>query len=249
MGTRQAFKKELMKTQHKALIINHDYREGLVLQKYLSTIAIASVLTTSTRGVKKLIRAHLFHFYAIKTLAPFDTLLNLINAISRRRSPCYLLLVDLEDLAKNEICKLYESGVHFRLPRQVSARELFERIKRLAGDFALLKQPGDQVIRISEFELQDKAFKHLPSGTVYPISVRQREVLLLLFYEANAVVPSHRLLSSLWCKTDNKAKRSMDVIIYRLRKMLQKDSCVTLETIFKKGIRLNVQSPVLQNHG
>jgi len=229
-----------MKVQREVLIIHKDYQECCALQQALKEIETASIFTNSITGTKKIIAANYFHFYIIKIVVRFHILLHFIKKISRQSRPCYILLVDLNGLRKNEMCQLYGAGLHFRLTDDASAKELVERIKRLKGDFTTYYHPSHQSIRMGEFELQGNILTHIPSDLPFYISLRQREVLVFLFNEANSIVTTERLLYSLWGKADVKTKRSMDVLIYKLRRILKNDSSITLETMFKKGLMLKV---------
>ncbi|MCL1937328.1 MAG: winged helix-turn-helix domain-containing protein [Candidatus Azobacteroides sp.] len=70
------------------------------------------------------------------------------------------------------------------------------------------------------------------------ISLLENKILRLLLENAGNVVARSYILSSFWGEQSFYTSRSLDIIIYHLRKMLKKDPSVMIQTIRGEGFLL-----------
>ena len=70
------------------------------------------------------------------------------------------------------------------------------------------------------------------------MTLREFEILSLLLTNAGKVVSRNVILSLFWKEQSYYTSRSLDLFIYRIRKMLKSDSSVVLSTIRGEGFLL-----------
>ena len=88
-------------------------------------------------------------------------------------------------------------------------------------------QLGKLQIRFNELLIQD-------NGKSHQLTPRESELLRFLIDHPNRVLTREQILEELWGQNDYFMGRSMDVFISRLRKYLQAEPSVSLET--KRGV-------------
>ncbi|MEL6637639.1 MAG: response regulator transcription factor [Bacteroidota bacterium] len=96
-----------------------------------------------------------------------------------------------------------------------------------------------------EFHLGDYTFNYEQQELAYrgkPVRITQKEneVLRLLCLHRNRILRREEAVEQIYGKRDYFLGRSFDVFISRLRKLLKKDSRVSIENVFKVGFILKV---------
>ena len=122
-------------------------------------------------------------------------------------------------------------GADDYITKPFEAEELVLRIhnilKRAGKGEAESVQLGKLQIRFNELLIQD-------NGNSHQLTPRESELLRFLIDHPNKVLTREEILEELWGQNDYFMGRSMDVFISRLRKYLQAEPSVTLET--KRGV-------------
>ncbi|HSU27974.1 MAG TPA: helix-turn-helix domain-containing protein, partial [Chitinophagaceae bacterium] len=75
------------------------------------------------------------------------------------------------------------------------------------------------------------------AGNLVTLTSREKELLEFLCLNPNKILKREEILSQVWGKNDFFLGRSMDVFITRLRKHLQGEKAVSIETIHAVGYR------------
>jgi len=143
---------------------------------------------------------------------------------------------------KEDRLKGLKIGADDYITKPFEAEELVLRmhnILRRAGKEADLdREParlGKLDIRFDELMIRD-------NGNTYNLTPRESELLRYLIDHSNQVIPREQILEELWGKNDYFLGRSMDVFMSRLRKYLQSEPSVTLETKRGVGFMLKISS-------
>lgn len=92
-------------------------------------------------------------------------------------------------------------------------------------------------------ELKMDQLKLVTEQQEYQVTIREAELLSYLIKNANKVVSREQILEDLWGRNDFFLGRSMDVFISRIRKYLQDEKALELETIRGVGFMLKSNSP------
>jgi DNA-binding response OmpR family regulator len=91
---------------------------------------------------------------------------------------------------------------------------------------------------LGNFQLKMDELKLISEKAVYQLTIREAELISYLILNKNQVVSRENILEDLWGKNDFFMGRSMDVFISRIRKYLQEDPSIELETIRGVGFIL-----------
>jgi len=135
---------------------------------------------------------------------------------------------------KEDRLKGLKIGADDYITKPFEAEELVLRLHNIlkrAGKTAVMRtesvQLGKLHIRFNELMIQD-------NGNNYNLTTRESELLRYLMDHPNTLLTREQILEELWGKNDYFLGRSMDVFISRLRKYLQSEPSVSLET--KRGV-------------
>ncbi|MCF8226871.1 MAG: response regulator transcription factor [Bacteroidales bacterium] len=84
---------------------------------------------------------------------------------------------------------------------------------------------------IGKLKLNREELKLISDANEYQLTIKEAELLSFLALNKNQVIQREKILNQLWGKSDYFMGRSMDVFISRIRKYLQDDPDLSLETI------------------
>lgn len=140
---------------------------------------------------------------------------------------------------KEDRLKGLKIGADDYITKPFEAEELVLRIhnilKRSGKEITGSVQLGNLKINYNELVIED-------NGNCYNLTPRESELLQYLIDNQNSVLPREQILEDLWGENDYFLGRSMDVFISRLRKYLQSEPTVSLETKRGVGFILRVSS-------
>ena len=88
-----------------------------------------------------------------------------------------------------------------------------------------------------DYKLQELSYQNNP----HRITEKENEVLRLLCLNMNQILRREDAVQQIYGEYDYFLGRSFDVFISRLRKMLKKDSRISIDNVFKVGFILNVK--------
>ncbi len=88
-----------------------------------------------------------------------------------------------------------------------------------------------------DYKLQELSYENTP----HRITEKENEVLRLLCLNMNQILRREDAVQQIYGEYDYFLGRSFDVFISRLRKMLKKDSRISIDNVFKVGFILNVK--------
>lgn len=94
---------------------------------------------------------------------------------------------------------------------------------------------------VGGLELKMDQLRLVTEQQEYQVTIREAELLSYLIKNTNKVVSREQILEDLWGRNDFFLGRSMDVFISRIRKYLQDEKSLELETIRGVGFMLKSQ--------
>jgi DNA-binding response OmpR family regulator len=163
------------------------------------------------------------------------TLAREIRALAREMPIIFLTAKN----QKEDRLKGLKIGADDYITKPFEAEELVLRIhnilKRSGKETEGSVQLGNLMINYSELVIED-------NGNCYNLTPRESELLRYLISNQNSVLTREQILEELWGQNDYFMGRSMDVFISRLRKYLQSEPTVSLETKRGVGFILRVSS-------
>ncbi len=119
--------------------------------------------------------------------------------------------------------------------------EVEELILRIQNILRRSGQLGTQPVAIGEFEFRFDELTLTGYGQKHQMTLKEAGFLKYLLENKNQVMKREQILEDLWGENDYFLGRSMDVFVTRLRKYLQPEPSVSLDTIRGVGLILRVQ--------
>ena len=124
------------------------------------------------------------------------------------------------------------------ITKPFEADELVLRVQNILRQGPPVDASKNQKITIGIFELDLINLKLLGQDHQQQLTARETQLLHLLIFRKNVLIPKEEILEAIWGSSDYFTGRSMDVFISRLRKYLSKDPNVEIERVRGEGIRL-----------
>jgi DNA-binding response OmpR family regulator len=132
-------------------------------------------------------------------------------------------------------------GADDYMTKPFEAEELVLRIKNILRRTGQPSAKKLSTPRIGRYELKKDELKLVSGDAAYQLTIKEAELLDYLAKKENQVVSRDEILNDLWGKNDYFMGRSMDVFISRIRKYLQDDPDLSLETIRGIGFILHTE--------
>lgn len=147
-----------------------------------------------------------------------------------------VLFLSAKSLEEDRL-KGFQIGGDDYLTKPFSMEELIYKIKVFLKR-SVLKDSANPVVSLGQFTLDSINLKLETNGNVQDLTAKEADLLLLLIQNKNQTVRREDILIKLWGKNDYFLGRSLDVFISRLRKYLDADSSINIETVRGVGFRL-----------
>lgn len=129
-------------------------------------------------------------------------------------------------------------GADDYITKPFEAEELVLRIHNILRRSAGNREENDHV---GTMELKMDELKLVSEKGAYQLTIREAELLAYLVKHKDMVVSREQILEKLWGQNDYFMGRSMDVFVSRIRKYLQDDPALELETIRGVGYILRTE--------
>ena len=118
--------------------------------------------------------------------------------------------------------------------------EVEELILRINNILKRLGHVGAESVQVGKFEFRFDELTLSGFDLQHQMTLKEAEFLKYLIENKNQVLKREQILEDIWGENDYFLGRSMDVFVARLRKYLQPDSSVSLDTIRGVGLILRV---------
>jgi len=141
---------------------------------------------------------------------------------------------------KEDQIKGYKTGGDDYLTKPFDTELLLLKIQAVLQRRMLNGQSDIREYRLGEYHFTPAKRRLSYAGENIRLSPKENSLLHLLSRHKNDIMPRQLALIEIWNNDDYFATRSMDVYIAKLRKLLQKDSRLSIENIHGAGYQLNV---------
>lgn len=141
-----------------------------------------------------------------------------------------------------DVIKGYELGVDNFIKKPFLPDELSMHIqailKRLSNNPLHVNIGDDVYLGLYKFNIKRQTLEW--ENEAYSLTPKENEILQRLYERKNEIYPREKILEEIWGFSDFYTSRSLDVFINHLRKLLQNDPNIKIQTIRGRGLRLIV---------
>ncbi len=210
----------------------HDFQK--VLAEYLS-LSGYEVLTADhgKEGLEKFRNEHV-DICILDVMMPVMDGFELAESIRRLDGDVPIIFLTAKNQKEDKL-KGLKLGADDYMTKPFDAEELVLRMSNI-----LRRSAGrvEENRTLGSLELKMDQLKLVTEQQEYQVTIREAELLSYLIRNTNKVVSREQILEDLWGRNDFFLGRSMDVFISRIRKYLQDEKSLDLETIRGVGFML-----------
>jgi len=224
-----------MKT--KILLVEDDPDLGMVLKQYLefsdfevNWIPNPEIILKNKPIIKD------YQLAILDVMLPFMDGFELSKEI-RKTSEIPFLFLTAKGQSIDKILGL-KLGADDYITKPCEPEELILRIKNILKRQQNTKQ---EIIKIGNYSFIPSQFQLIFDNEKIQLTEKESELLLLLSRNNQKIINRKEILENLWGENDYFLGRSLDVFMTRLRKYLQKDDKIKLESV--RGIGFKVEFP------
>ncbi|MES2332705.1 MAG: response regulator transcription factor [Bacteroidota bacterium] len=229
-----------METGKRILLVEDDKNLGYILSEYLSMKGFEVTWAKDGAEALALLTKNPYALCILDVMLPSMDGFSIAEQISVSASKLPYIFLTAKNLKVDKL-KGFKLGCDDYITKPVDEEELVARIQ------AVLKRTATSVQKKSDQQIQfgnsvfDTATQILTiDGFAEKLTAKESAVLLLLLDHRNTLLDRETSLKKIWGSNDYFNRRSMDVIISRLRKHLMTDSALKITNIHGKGYMLEI---------
>lgn len=153
-----------------------------------------------------------FDLYIFDVNLPYETGFELLEKLrqSGDETPCIFITSRID---KNSLKEGFEKGGDDYMGKPVDLDELSLRIQAI-----LRRQVRKQMVKMGSFEFDTLTKTLYKEGKVLELSMKSRELLLILLEGQGNVVPSEQIKERLWSASEEASEGSLRVYVTQLKK-------------------------------
>ncbi len=171
---------------------------------------------------------------------PYKDGFTVARKIRQKSDVVPILFLTAKSLEEDKL-KGFAAGADDYVVKPFSMKELLSRINVFLRRNKMFVQGSPSTHKIGRFVFVPAELQLKSSNETISLTQREKELLEFLCLHPNMVLKREEILSNVWGKNDFFLGRSMDVFITRLRRHLQTEPTVSIETIHGVGYRFTAE--------
>lgn len=187
------------------------------------------------------IKKHTPQIVVLDRLFGSEDSLTIVAAIKALPSPPMILMLTALDEVSERVQGLQE-GADDYLCKPFDFDELLARITALGRQLGAKNQSSQDSLQYGGLELVLEERIALLNGIELTLTKVEYELLLYLAQNAKKVLSRERILTRVWQTHRDPQTNIVDVYISRLRRKLESDPKITIQTLRGSGYRLSLSS-------
>lgn len=171
---------------------------------------------------------------------PYKDGFTVAKKIRQKSDVVPILFLTAKSLEEDKV-KGFAAGADDYIVKPFSMKELLLRINVFLRRNKMLIQESPSTYKVGRFIFVPAEMQLKSSDEIISLTQREKELLEFLCLHPNMVLKREEILSNVWGKNDFFLGRSMDVFITRLRRHLQSEPAISIETIHGVGYRFTTE--------
>ena len=219
------------------LLAEDDETFGNILRDYLSINGYAVELCRDGQQALDKFRENDYDLIVTDVMMPVKDGFSLVNDLRRINKLVPVIYLTARN-QKEDIIRGYKSGADDYITKPFDSEVLLHKISAVlqrSTQQRSKEQPGFTFGQFS-FHPGDRTLSST-TGT-NRLSPRESELLALLLQHRGEIIDRRTILNTIWGDDSYFNNRSLDVYVTKLRKRLQEDARVQIESLYGSGVKL-----------
>jgi two-component system OmpR family response regulator len=218
----------------KVLLVEDDRNLGYILSEYLQMKGFAVTWAPNGKAALEALKSSLFDICLLDIMLPDTDGLVIAEQINDNNIAVPFIFLTAKGLKVDKL-KGFRLGCDDYITKPVDEEELVARIKAVVKRNNAGAAPPANQFRFGNSSFNFATRQLQINGIESRLTEKEAEVLRLLVNEPNTLLSRDMMLKKIWHYNDYFNRRSMDVIISRLRKRLAGDKDVSIINVHGKG--------------
>ncbi len=228
-----------MNDKIKILIVEDDINLGFMLMEYLENEGFdVKLYRDGETGYKACISGK-FDFFILDLMLPKMDGFTIVKEVRKKEIQTPIIMLTARSLSTDKI-KGFNLGIDDYVTKPFNEEELACRINAI-----LQRQNKNEnslkIIQIGSYTFNQSNQNLSGYGSTKRLTKKEAEILKMLGVSKNKIVKRSEILIEIWGDNDYFSGRSLDVFVSKLRKYLQKDKTISIESIPSVGLILNTK--------
>ena len=221
--------------KYSILLVEDDSSLGYILKEYLEMHHFAIELAKDGEAAVSVFQRSHFDLCILDIMLPKKDGFSLAAEIKSLDEKMPIIFLTARSLKIDKL-KGFNIGADDYLVKPVDEEELIARINAvLRRAFPSAEKQSEKEVQIGNFVFDFANQTLLLGDRKYFITMREAEILKLLYEHRGKILDRKHVLKRLWGESDYFTRRSMDVFISRLRKYLSHDPSIEIKNVHGKG--------------
>lgn len=229
-----------MEPGKRILLVEDDKNLGYILSEYLSMKSFEVTWAKDGADALALLTKHPYDLCILDVMLPSRDGFSIAEQLSASASKIPYIFLTAKNLKVDKL-KGFKLGCDDYITKPVDEEELVARIHAvLKRTAAVTEENNSSSIQFSKstFHIATQILEM--DGSILRMTTKESNMLLLLLQHKNTLLDRETALKKIWGSNDYFNRRSMDVIISRLRKHLSPDTGIRITNIHGKGYMLEM---------
>ncbi len=233
-----------MSEQIKILLVEDDLNLGFLLLEHLEESGFYVKLYRDGESAYNAFLNNDFDFCLLDVMLPKMDGFSLAEKIKKKEKLMPIAMLTARSMDEDKI-KGFKLGIDDYITKPFNEEELVLRIKAIlarVNSGATHHSVSKFDIGTFSFDSKNQQLTHKESEETRRLTKKENDILKMLCLSTNQVVSRTEIMRAVWGDDDYFIGRSLDVFISKLRKYLQSDSSITIDSIPSVGLILNITS-------
>lgn len=229
-----------MEPKIKILLVEDDQSLGYLMTDFLASKGFEMTLCKDGISGWNTFASQTFHFAILDVMLPGMDGFKLAKKIREKQSNIPIIFVTARSMKEDKI-NGFNLGVDDYITKPFDEDELYCRIQAILNRIEPKSEVENEIIELGRYIYEPRNQCICLQAECRRLTVRENEVLGMLILHKGQIVRREDILKKIWGTNDYFSGRSLDVYISKLRKYLQKDPSILIESISKVGFLLEVR--------
>ncbi len=226
----------------KILLVEDDTNLGFLLLEFLESNGFFVKLYRDGVSALNGFTSSLFDFCILDVMLPKMDGFTLAEEIRKLNKKVPVIFLTARSMKEDKL-KGFGIGIDDYVTKPFDEDELLFRIQSILNRVNPEESKENKLIyKLGKytFDVQNQELKYKDESK--RLTSKESKVLAILAKSKNNIVPREEIMEAVWGETDYFIGRSLDVFVSKLRKHLQAEPKIKIETIPTVGIILNISA-------